>query len=99
MIPSDFVKPAARSCSEQATQLLIEWFGVTAQQADALIATWARDCHRSPQAVAEVLVHQVWHGDHSYFDPAVARTLENALRNLPELVAASLDSEPGRATG
>ncbi|TDO47994.1 hypothetical protein EV643_108311 [Kribbella sp. VKM Ac-2527] len=93
MIPSHSVEPATRPCLKQATALLTEWFGVTASQADALIATCARNCRRSPKAVAEVLVHQVWRGDGIYLDPAVARTLEHALRKLPEVVAASMDSE------
>jgi hypothetical protein len=93
MIPSESVQPVTQPCLELAAELLTEWFDVTTPQANELIATWARSCHRSPRAVAEVLVHQVWRGDATYVDPAVARTLEHALRNLPEVVAAGMESE------
>ena len=78
---------------ETATKLLTEWFGVTAPQAETLIATWARDCHRTPTAVARVLVHQIWQGDETYADLAAARTLEHALRNLPAVIATGLESQ------
>jgi hypothetical protein len=80
-------------CLDKATELLMDWFGVNAPQADALIATWARDCHRSRRAVAHVLVHQIWQGDEAYADLAAARTLEHALRNLPAVIATGLESQ------
>jgi hypothetical protein len=84
MNPSHHVKPNGVPCLEQAKGLLMECFGVTATQAEALITTWARDCHRSPTAVAQVLVYQVWQGDETYADTSVARTVEHALRVLPD---------------
>lgn len=93
MIPSDALTPLDRPCSVQAKQLLQGWFGVPANQAEALIARWARHCRRSPEAVAHVLVHQVWQGDQTAADPVVARTLEHALRNLPGVVSAGMDPE------
>lgn len=83
-----------RPCLEQATELLTEWFGIGAAQANALISAWARRCGRSPNAVAQVLVHHVWQGDETYADAAVARTIEHALRNLPEIIA-----KPGTHSG
>lgn len=93
MIPSQVVEAVDRPCSELAAQLLKDWFGVTATQAEALIADWARACHRPPETVARVLVRQVWQGKETTVDPGVARTLEDALRNLPGVVAAGMDSE------
>lgn len=92
MIPSEVVESVDRPYSELAAQLLKEWFGVTAAQADALIADWARNCQRSPEAIAQVLVRQIWQGTDTTVDPVVARTLEGALRNLPRVVAAGMDS-------
>jgi hypothetical protein len=69
----------------------MESFGVSKEQADELLHTWARQCKRSPEAVAEVFVHQVWQGEETCQDRNVARALEHALRNLPEMVALTLD--------
>lgn len=77
-------------CLDKAAELLMDWFGVTAPQADALIATWARDCHRSPRTVAYVLVHHIWEGDGTHTDTTIARTLEHALRSLPGVLAAGV---------
>jgi hypothetical protein len=82
-----------RQYLETATELLMEWFGVAAPQAEGLIATWARDCHRTPEAIARVLVHQIWQGDETYADMVAVRTLERSLRNLPAVLAADLESQ------
>jgi hypothetical protein len=92
---------------EKATGLLMDWYGVTAAQAETLIINWAYECRRSPEAVARVLVHQIWLGDEAYAERTLARTLEHALRNLPGVLprpaAESVpirDSEDGsRVTG
>jgi len=76
---------------ERAKGVLMEWFGVSLEQAGQLLQAWARQCTRSTEAVAEVLVHQVWEGDDTCCDRTVARTLEQALRDLPRVVALTLD--------
>ena len=82
--PADSIRPAAVL---QATDVLMDSFGVSAVQADELLYACARQCDRSPEAVAEVFVRQVWYGDETPGDRFVARALEQALRNLPQLVA------------
>jgi hypothetical protein len=91
--------PDGRPYLARATDLLMDWYGVTAPQAETLITTWARECRRSPKAVAQVLVHQISQGDETYADTIVARTLENALRSLPGVVShrAAAESGPIRA--
>ncbi|TDD26769.1 ANTAR domain-containing protein [Kribbella turkmenica] len=87
-----------RSASfEQAKGVLMESFGVSAQQADALFHAWARQCERSPELVAEVFFRQVWRGEETCSDRAVARALEHALRHLPEVVARTPADEVARA--
>jgi hypothetical protein len=39
------------------------------------------------------LVHQIWQGDETYADLAAARTLEDALRNLPAVIASGPESQ------
>ncbi|TDD17988.1 hypothetical protein E1218_26790 [Kribbella turkmenica] len=102
MIPSEVVESVDRPYPELAAQVLKEWFGVSAAQADVLIADWARNCQRSPNTVAQVLVRQIWQGTDTTVDPVVARTLEGALRNLPHVVAVGMDSGmaiPARGAG
>jgi hypothetical protein len=77
------------SSQDQAKHVLMDSFGVSSDQADDLLRHWARACHRSTETVAQVLVHQIWAGDTLTCDRTVARVLEDALRNLPEMTAAS----------
>jgi hypothetical protein len=71
------------SAVEQAEGLLMEWFGVSADQAGGVIRAWARRCGRPPEVVADVFVRQIWQGDGAACDRVVARALEHALRDLP----------------
>jgi hypothetical protein len=79
---------------EQAKGVLMESFGVSAGQAGKLVDAWARECGRSPEVVAEVLVHQIWEGDDACCDHLVARALERALRDLPRFVAVTTKETP-----
>ncbi|ONI73946.1 hypothetical protein BWI15_11155 [Kribbella sp. ALI-6-A] len=88
MIGSESVEASASrvddaAAVEQAKGLLMEWFGVSAEQAGDVIRAWASRCGRPPQVVADVFVRQIWQGDATACDRAVARALEDALRDLP----------------
>lgn len=81
---------------EQAKGVLMEAFGVSAEQAGELFQTWARQCKRPPEVVAEVFVNQVWQGDEPCSDRTVARILEHSLRNLPDFVCPPHAVRPSR---
>jgi hypothetical protein len=88
MIGSEWAEASASrvddaAAVEQAKGLLMEWFGVSADRADDVIRAWAGRCGRPPEVVAEVFVRQIWQGDATGCDRAVARALEHALRDLP----------------
>ncbi|GAA1520581.1 hypothetical protein GCM10009741_21620 [Kribbella lupini] len=76
-------RTAELTAVEEAVGVLMESFGVSASRAREFIEASAGDCGRPSELVAEVFVHQVWMGDDTCCDRAVARTLERALRDLP----------------
>ncbi|ADB30251.1 hypothetical protein Kfla_1147 [Kribbella flavida DSM 17836] len=91
MVQTDFAEPNGAqpddgfsAAVEQAKGVLMESFGVSARQAGELVHGWARQCDCPPDEVADIFIHQVWQGDRTCSDRAVARLLEDALRNLPE---------------
>jgi hypothetical protein len=99
MIGSESVEASASrvddaAAVEQAKGLLMEWFGVSTEQAGGVIRAWARQCGRPPEVVADVFVRQIWQGDATACDRAVARALENALRDLPRTTGGP--DRPGR---
>jgi hypothetical protein len=73
------INPPNSACSaslEQAKGVLMESFGVSKEQADEVLHTWGRQRKRTPEAVAEVSVHQVWQGEETCPDRNVAPALE-----------------------
>lgn len=73
----------------RAKGVLMESFGVSADQADEVIRAWSGLCECPVDRVAQVFVHQIWNGDDNCCDSAVARAIEDALRDLPQVVAQS----------
>jgi ANTAR domain len=86
---ADASSPNDTAAVERAKGVLMESFGVSADQADEAIRAWSGLCECPVDRVARVFVDQIWNGNDDCCDRAVARALEDAVRDLPQIVAQS----------
>ena len=82
-LPQTAPSPTSGSARfRQAKDLLTEWFGVSAEQAENLLLTWSCETRTSACELATALVVDVHQGRPSDCSTKVLRHLERRLRDL-----------------
>lgn len=70
-------------CVAEARHVLSESFGVVPSDCDRVLRAWSEQTNAPLAKVADVLVHQIWHGEDASHDRALVRSLEECIRRLP----------------
>jgi hypothetical protein len=68
---------------QQAESVLRGWFGLSPEEAGAILRAWSIECDACTCQVAEALVNAICLGRGTTQNPELVRRLEQRLRRLP----------------
>ncbi|WP_165554097.1 ANTAR domain-containing protein [Kribbella capetownensis] len=80
---------------EQARDVLMVWFDVSASEAAHLLTAWAHQTHASVAELATALVFDILRGTPSGCQGHVLRHVEDNLRQLPHRLTSADDGSLG----